>query len=607
MSKKLWSSLTEMFISKKASALKGSGPTVTPARKEPLIGKTPGRHQESHISACSVRSEPVKIQTIISENDLPKCSWTVMSASGGGVKISDANRANIVVLELDKSGAECCIIVKRDSYGDTVYLDVKHQLTILKCKISFTSFADSGFINKIYEGSKKNDSNNDEEGTRALFDIIDNDLFAKALEKGASDIHIEIRETDTQILMRIDGVMTKVGVWSTKKAKQVANQLFVMADDKTKSISSSEDVGQSMSIKRVIKATTLKLRLQSESAYPEGKDIVMRVIPEGAKAKVRSMEELGYSPGHQLMLIAMLSRPKGAIIIAGTTGSGKSTSLQTLMYDIRKSDTGLKMYSIEDPPELIMPGITQIPVRTGAKDAYGNTMRNAMRMDPDVLMVGELRDEESAELFTRMVQSGHKALTTLHASSGFGIFGRLLRMNVDEGVLSDNDYISGLIYQTLVPVLCKHCKQEYIPEEWDDFNASDAEGDDKKILGFPGIHNRIQDIRKQGDSIFVRGKGCSKCNQGIAGRTVCAEIILPTPWMRELVRKGDVNGAFQRWKSLKRPGRETERTLAAMTGMTALDHAIYKLRVGLVSPADVETALGFLTGYEDDEIDLELE
>ena len=498
----------------------------------------------------------------------------------------------------------CIVVVKSNCYGDSVYLDVKSQLVAHKYRVLEILFSDAGFIGKLYDSSSASNNVSDS-SSQAAFALIENELIAKALEKRTSDIHILIRRNPDQaeVKMRIDGSLRSITTWSYRDAERVRNQLFILANAKTKDVNVSDDVAQSMLIDYKHSGRKVQLRLQTEKAHPDGTDIVMRVIPEELNTEIQSLDDRGFAPSHLLMLNLVLLANNGAIFVAGATGSGKSSTLQSMMAEIRYSDDGLKMYSAEDPPEYKLPGVTQIPVRGGM---FAETMKNIMRLDPDVVMVGELRDSESAQLFVSMVQSGHKSLTTVHASSAFGIVPRIKRMGIGTDVISDLDFLAAFMFQKLVPKLCVNCRQEYIPEEWDDyknhFGAFERQDKTKKILGRPGIHDRIRDVRMSGDTIFLRGAGCECCDKGVKGRTACVEIVMPTPTIRSYLRKGDVNGAYAHWKSKKVVGREMEPTINAMTGVTALDHAILKMRMGELSPVDIEKEFGLLIN-PNDEID----
>lgn len=344
-----------------------------------------------------------------------------------------------------------------------------------------------------------------------------------------------------------------------------------------------------MSISRsLVDGGKVKLRVQTMPAYPDGGiDIIMRVLKIGAASKVRTLVELGYEQDHIRMLDYMMSSPSGVIVVAGTTGSGKSTSLQTMMTGIRQKNAGFKMYSVEDPPEYIIPGVTQVPVKRREGETgnpFARTMKDLMRGDPDVCMIGEIRDSESAACLVSLTQSGHKVLTTVHAISALGIFERFSKMGIDLPTLSSHGFISGLMYQTLVQNLCQECRIEYTTE-------SD--------LPDPGIHERIKSVTRPGERIYLRGRGCANCmDTGIVGRTVCAEMVIPDRKMLGALRRGDIASAYDHWRGSRKPN------TGIMAGMSALDHAIIKIRRGEISPEDAESALGLLTGYHNDtEID----
>lgn len=280
--------------------------------------------------------------------------------------------------------------------------------------------------------------------------------------------------------------------------------------------------------------------------------------------KLDPLAELGFSEDHCKMISRMLESPIGAIIVAGIAGSGRSRTLQKMICNLTETSHGMRIYSIEDHPEYILKGVTQIPVRRRESSEcvddspYANTMRYVLGMDPQIIMIDELRDKNSVELFTDIVKSGVKVLTTLqlHASSTMGIWDQLKKLGLANTTTleQNNKLISGIIFQHLVPALCSHCKIKYDPLDLYVFPGDD------------GIKNRIARVLHDGSTIFVKGKGCSCCIGGYIGRTVCAEVVSSTNIMEP-----------------------------ASDRLTAMDHAMSKMHSGLISPVDVESAFGYIT------------
>jgi general secretion pathway protein E len=519
-------------------------------------------------------------------SDVPAYS-EVASAAGRRYALNSKTQETMVVLKLSGADNLYTVLATKETFGAAGYLGIMQRIAGDGFKVKGCGIADGPMVTRLY-AEASNSSVLDDEAIKPIVRSIDK-VVEDALDDDASDIHIEKRAAGVKVRFRINGRLELyTDAWTREFVEQMARALHTIADEDSKDVTFSTD-GQ-MSVSRTVSGNQrVKLRVQMSSAYPdEGQDIVMRVLRVAASANVRTLKELGYAPDHLTQLEYMLSSPGGLICVVGTTGSGKSTTLQTMMMDIRKSDSGLKMITVEDPPEYAMEDVTQIPVsrrRGSTENPFVAPMRNALRMDPDVLMPGEIRDAETAALLGNMVQSGHKALTTLHADSVFGAIGRLHSMGMDLDVLGGRTFISGLIFQTLVPVLCKHCKVDYRP--------------DMKDIS-PALHARIAHVVEAGDTIFVEAPNpkespnpCKHCNgRGISGRTVCAEMLVPDATIKECIRTNDMTRAYDHWR-LQRAGKQA----GEMAGATALEHGLAKMREGMVSPIAVEKALGLLHDF----------
>ncbi|MFK4705831.1 general secretion pathway protein E [Roseateles asaccharophilus] len=526
-----------------------------------------------------------KIPTFQSTSDLPPYA-SIASAPGGSIELTPQMRQHLFILALSDAPNTYCIGVNREHYGSALYQGVVQKIQQAGGSIKISGYSDSALITKLNRGSS--DEMAAEEDKPIMREI--DKLVMDAMAEDVSDVHIESRGEGAKVRFRIHGRMVvRSDSWDADYVMRMARAMHTMADDESKPSTFVTDA--SLSITRELPNNArVKLRVQLSPAYPDGAiDIVIRVLRVEAKAKIRSLVELGYAADHISMLEYMLSSPHGLIVIAGETGSGKTTTLQTAMHGIWSASKGaLKMISVEDPPEYILEGVTQIPAkRRGEDNPFLEPMRHALRMDPDVVMIGEVRDQQTANLMTGMVTSGHKALTTIHTESAPGIIGRLRSMGVDADILAARGFLSGLVYQTLIPTLCEHCRVE-----WES---------SPELMASP-LGRRVARVSKPGDTLFMEGPGCSHCKgTGIAGRTVCAEMLIPDDEIRHCILNNNREGIFQHWKSLRDDADEE-----SMMGRTALDHAIQKMRRGLVSPAAVESDLGLLYDFTRDQ-DLDAE
>ena len=328
----------------------------------------------------------------------------------------------------------------------------------------------------------------------------------------------------------------------------------------------------------------MQLRFSSAPIFPSGNfHIVVRLLTMSATD--RQLSDLGYTPGQLETLEAITSDLSGMVLLCGPTNSGKSTTLQALMKRIHsRMGESIKMISVEDPVEYVIPGACQIGVsrrrktlvdeRTGS--AFTTFLRGTLRQDPDVVMVGEIRDLDSAAVVKDLVLAGRKLLTTLHTYSATWAFVRLRELGVPMELLTMPGFVSGVVYQRLVPVLCPQC-------------AVSLYGEHARQRLSPATLVRalsVCDTRKH--PARVRGTGCPHCGHtGIAGRTLCAEFVIPDRHMLGLIAQQRLLEAEQYWMDRKHLDVDG-------LGVTALAHGIQKLRQGLVDPADLESNVGLI-------------
>lgn len=417
-------------------------------------------------------------------------------------------------------------------------------------------------------------------------------MVAVAMDQKVSDIHIEKRPNRSKVRMRKHGQLMDYQGLSSEYTTNLCSVIYnVLAENKD--LQFSEEDYQAAAVNRIISGEEVKLRYQSLPVYPQGFDVVLRVLPIGSDEEdFVSLQHLGYSDSQVRLLLDIVSRPVGALIIAGTTGSGKSTTLKNLLMFVNAArGYKSKIYTIEDPPEYKIPRVSQIPVVRRKKDEEKNLLKSpfqdpliaTMRGDPDVLMIGEIRDDFTGDGLKKATQSGHQVMSTVHAASALGIVERLADFKISSSVMGSPEFLTGLIYQKLVPILCPICCQDF-----KDVIASASVSAHDLELAKRLV--KVANIDK--DNIKVRGanhESCTNCGgMGIVGRTVCAEIITPDFQMLRYFREQDMVGAYKYWRSLA--SKDSEST--DMNGRTAAEHAIMKMRKGIVCPRDVEELFG---------------
>lgn len=385
------------------------------------------------------------------------------------------------------------------------------------------------------------------------------DLVYEAVLQGVSDIHIQVRETYSKIRMRQHGELHLYAEWSERLGREIASVAFNKETDHATS-HFNPIIPQDASMPLKIQGKDIRLRLASVPAHG-GFDMVMRILATGEE-QAKTLEELGYTAKQVDIIKTALKLPFGAIIVAGPTGSGKTTTLASCMEMVEPTQ---KLYTIEDPVEKVVEQATQVPVNTEKQDrSFASMGRAALRMDPDVIILGEMRDEDTANVMVRASITGHLVLTTLHTNRATAIVTRLVDMGISPVLLSDSSVLRCLICQRLIPKVCKHCAIPlrkspkhfaFIPD-WE------------AVLG-PDIIN----------TALARGPGCETCHRtGVSGRTVVAEVIWVDETGRQFIQKCDTLN----W----------EKYLKENNWMDFHARAIELIRDGICDPFDAEKVVG---------------
>lgn len=449
--------------------------------------------------------------------------------------------------------------------------------------------SDKGLIRTIQDSI---DANEDQISQKNFITEFYEEMIGAALRENVSDIHIERRRSTAIIRMRQHGQMMMYREISTRFCLDLCTVIYnVLAESKDVTFMPSEY--QSAAVNTRIQSQEVKLRYQSLPVYPDGFDVVLRVLPLGGDDEgTPDISLLGYSPSQVQDMMKIVAKPVGALIIAGTTGSGKSTTLKNLLMLINESrGYRCKIYTIEDPPEYRIPRVSQIPVvrRRNVdytkKSPFEDPLVATMRGDPDILMIGEIRDGFTGDGLKKATQSGHQVLTTLHASSALGCIERLSDFGITPSVMGSPEFINGLIYQKLMPLLCSNCSLSFS----DQVSSSSATTTD---LDLATRLRRITDL--EADDIRLRNpEGCEKCRGlGVVNRTVCAEVVAPDFTLLRHFRERASIEAKTYWRSLS----DRDPNSDNMTGKPVLEHALLKMRRGQVSPHDVEDLLGPVDG-----------
>jgi type IV pilus assembly protein PilB len=366
-------------------------------------------------------------------------------------------------------------------------------------------------------------------------------LIAEAVEQGASDIHIDPGEGEMKVLLRIDGVLSQTATLKRAMAASVISRVKIMGEMDISERRVPQDGRFALNVagRRIdVRATTLPL-VWGEGAY-------LRILDQGAT--VREMASLGMQSAEQERFAAAIRQPNGAVLVTGPTGSGKSTTLYAALGAI--NDGSRSIITIEDPVESRIAGVKQMQVAPKAGMTFAGGLRAMLRADPDVIMVGEIRDRETAHIAVEAALTGHLVLSTLHTRDAPSALGRLIDMGIEPFLISSA--IDCIVAQRLVRVLCPHCKQPTKAPE--------------SLLAGYGV--------QPGEAFDP--VGCSRCsNSGYRGRVGIYEVMSLTEQIRQLV--------------LDRSSVDEIAAAAEQHGMARMrDDGIAKVRTGQTSIAEIE-------------------
>ncbi len=350
-------------------------------------------------------------------------------------------------------------------------------------------------------------------------------IIIDAVARGASDIHIEPggRSSPTRIRFRVDGDCSLYQDIPATHRAALVSRLKIMANLDI----SERRLPQDGKIRFRMRDRTIELRVVTIPTSGGEEDVVMRIL---AASKPLPLEEMGFSSRNLRLLRELAEKPYGIILVVGPTGSGKTTTLHSTLGYINTPDR--KIWTVEDPVEITQPGLRQVQMVPRIQLTFANALRSFLRADPDVIMVGEMRDQETAQIGIEASLTGHLVLSTLHTNSAPETISRLLDMGID--TFNFADALLGILAQRLVRRICRECKEAYHPEELEFQSLAEHYGPDfGKNLGIVFSPNFV----------LYRGKGCAACgNSGYRGRLAIHELLVSTDSIRELIHhKATVN------------------------------------------------------------------
>ncbi len=367
-------------------------------------------------------------------------------------------------------------------------------------------------------------------------------LIESAHSLKASDIHIEPLEDGSKIRFRIDGVLQDISILPQKIHPEIISRIKILCGLRTDEHQATQDGRFSQRMKT---GNLIDIRVSIAPTY-QGENAVLRLL--GDKMEEFTLETLGFDENEVLKIKKALSKPWGMILATGPTGSGKTTTLYALIKILNNKERSI--ITIEDPVEYAIEDITQIQVNSRTELTFANGLRSILRQDPNIIMVGEIRDLETASLAVNTALTGHLFLSSIHTTDAATAVVRLLDMKIEPFLIAST--VNLVIAQRLVRKICNHCKISYKLTEAE--NKSLSETIPQKLL--------------ESAEVFYRGEGCPQCNQtGYQGRISINEVLETNDLIREVI--------------LQRESSNKLRQIAIANGMTTmLEEGFQKVRNG---------------------------
>lgn len=563
---------------------------VAPVRRAANNEAAPTTTLEAPEPPSSIES----VHALLSE--LGECRGVMAEA------VPKASQDKCLVLDL---GFSTVILLALPSFASTVHhASVKHHLASRGLSIAKELLANEEVLREVEQTLRNQRSS----GRPRIEDMRNKTLYGELVEGayklGATDLHIVYREGTSDVRLRLYGRMVD---WKSLPSEHIRGALAAGYSSMIVEGTNSEpDWSPSKPCSAITehqvhdslgKSRRISGRFTSRPTVDGGCKTSIRILETDVKnVRVPSLEELGYAPSHiQDQLNPALRKNQGCILISGGTGSGKSMTLRTFMDNLPDKE-GLERYSVEDPVEYVLPGVVQLSIQR-ASDAseestrrvFTSALRDLMRMDPDAVMIGEIRDEETARLASELVNTGHRVLSTVHGNGAIDVLDRLTgkTLAVAPETIASGSYLLACMYQKLLPLLCPECKQPA-----------------KERLTFEQRQGIARFGLDAGTLFVARPGGCPHCKlrdisaTGTRGLTVVAEVVTPTPELLGHVRCRNWQAARTAWRSLRKAGYAE----ADMTGKTAFEHALYKMSRGLIDINDIERDFEPLKTYDMGEV-----
>lgn len=502
--------------------------------------------------------------------------YNLISAEGGSFSITPSERRQIAIFR------NHLILVTRGTRHTVETRQIIERARRMNVPVDVIVETTLENITKIYEYA----AGHGDQGDSVLDLERQNDLrriIAQAASMRASDVHMRLLPKYLELKVRVYGRMKSIGSRDAAEGAALMKAAFAVASGQGASGTDTTFQAGALTAKSgILPAGVEMLRLQY-SPMTEGRGALVIRLKYRGKVGETDIDSLGYEPIQAKDIAIMRRRTNGMYLFAGKVSSGKSTTLERVLNSMYEEKGGeISIYTVEDPKELALPGAIQVEV-TATSDAdrsaaFAKAIKSGLRSDPNVLVVGELRDKETAGLAIEAAMTGHALWSTVHAGSALGILSRLTDLEVESWKLEDPTIVRGLIYQRLIGTLCPHCKITI------DEGLRRGKIDEE-------LHERMLRLTRQPvEELFVRGPGCERCDGGLNGRTVVAETVMTDQKLLEHYVRGERIEMKNYWVRPKEEG--------GLGGMPTMHHAMIKVGAGIADVNEIEEEVDLLESYE---------